>query len=76
MTELMIEKIAYVLCRNEVQGRSPRSIDESVQEVERVWKRFIPEAKDLVKSLSKAGIVMLMPAELPETSVQEGENGR
>jgi hypothetical protein len=52
------ETLAAVMCAAELSGRG-LSLDSLLSEEARVWRRFIPEATQMVEALSKKGLVIV-----------------
>lgn len=53
MTE--IEKLASILCRRELR-KTIHTLPEFFAEVDRTWRRFIPESEEIVTDLREAGL--------------------
>lgn len=51
-----VEKLAQAMCRIEVRMRRFATLDEMLLEVDRTWRRHIPEAERLVLELADKGI--------------------
>jgi hypothetical protein len=53
----IVERMAYSLCRCEV-GMRNMGLDAGYAEIERTWKRFLPEAQNLLEEMYRVGLVV------------------